>query len=775
MSESASQMGVVTGGGMRHVITWSWGSHVELAFDVQTDVLDLGWLTASNFSVQEVNGSVVISLPSNNQSYTLSGIGLGDLGLHNIAANDAQTVQSWAELLGAGLNPPAVPPGNEGPEVVLPGDGPPDTGSPTDPSEGGSNDLPDAPSEPSPGETPGPSATQIGSFVVSWSWGQKAIVAFDSQTDTIDFGWMSADHFAIAEINGEVVIEILSNRQSYTLQGVSLSDLSMANISALDASALARWQATLGSSETGQNPGDGDIGDGQGDQGHEDGDGSAGHGHHTHMHVMIARDSASQIINGFMPAMGDVIEIRSDVTADRFSLFEESGDALGQTVRIEILNDGVTSQIVLTGIGLQDLSLGNFSFGNQEVLNEVTAILGGVVEAPQVGSGYDLVRDTDGSNPAQTTGTTVNGGVKYRADTNADDIVGFRPGVDQLDFGSVSVHGMILTKSETGELVIDSPWSSAAQIVQGVTFENISIEDFGVVGNEHLRQDIGGVISWEQGVGPMAADTVYIRSHEYGRHEVIDDFDPTYMKLSFLYFGTRERLSVQDTDEGLVISSMPTGQSFTFTGVSKADLIPGLVEFHFDQVIEDNLEEPFGFSQDAVTLVDRTVLLTPLAPDGASTDGFQVRTGDLTGSIYAELTLDPELDSGTPQGPGDPVLPGNPDQPTDPLNPEAPGSPDQDEGPLSGNGVPDIFAIGWSYGQHNVLAFDPELDILDFGWVSADAFELSEVDGSVVISLTSNNQSYTLQGVSAAELSMANIRANDPMSLSEWSGFVDWM
>ena len=34
-------------------------------------------------------------------------------------------------------------------------------------------------------------------------------------------------------------------------------------------------------------------------------------------------------------------------------------------------------------------------------------------------------------------------------------------------------------------------------------------------------------------------------------HEVIDDFDPATMKISFLYFGTRERLTVEDTGVGI--------------------------------------------------------------------------------------------------------------------------------------------------------------------------------------------------------------------------------
>ncbi|MBL4767597.1 MAG: hypothetical protein JKY94_07755 [Rhodobacteraceae bacterium] len=50
------------------------------------------------------------------------------------------------------------------------------------------------------------------------------------------------------------------------------------------------------------------------------------------------------------------------------------------------------------------------------------------------------------------------------------------------------------------------------------------------------------------------------------------------------------------TTEGLMISSLPTGQSLLFTGVSLTDL---------DQVMKNAHETPFGFGQKAVSLVDR--------------------------------------------------------------------------------------------------------------------------------------------------------------------------
>ncbi|MDA7966705.1 hypothetical protein [Ruegeria sp.] len=566
---------------------------------------------------------------------------------------------------------------------------------------------------------------QTADVVITWAWGTNATISdFDLATGTIFISWVGADALDVSEVNGSVVFAIPSNNQTTTLSGVTLADLSAANFTILDDTAATEVLSLVGAGVT------------------TPGGGGNGGGHtHQHMHITLSLASDAGIVEGFMPAMGDVIEIGPDITAASFAIFEESGDALGQTVRIELTDGNVTKQIVFTGFGLSDLSVGNFSITDQAVLNEVSAALGQIIIAPGVGEGYDLSYDTDGSNPPAVTGNTDAGGVRYRADSNADDITGFRPGVDELDFGGTSVHGMIVTKSEAGEIVIDSPWSDAAQIVQGVTFQDVTIDSFGVVGNEHFRQDMGGVISWEQGVGPREADTVYVRSHEYGVHEVIDGFDPSTMKISFLYFGTRERLSVEDSTEGLVISSLPTGQSVTLTDVTRADLVPGLVEFHFDQVMEDNLEVPFGFDQNDVTLVDRTMLLTPEAPAGATTDGHQTRTGDLKGG-----STQPD-NGGT--------------------------TTDTDE-----NSTPDVEIFGagadsaeltWNWGaKSQISGFDPAEDVIDFNALGERDVSVTEVEGDLVFEVIGNGgHTMTLQDIQAEDLDLNNLTADDWNSITE--------
>ena len=235
---------------------------------------------------------------------------------------------------------------------------------------------------------------------------------------------------------------------------------------------------------------------------------------------------------------------------------------------------------------------------------------------------------------------SFNSGVTYQVNPAGSDITDFDPITDRLDFGEISVHGLILGSLPDGTAAIVNPWADQVQALQGLSWSDLSLDNLGVVGNEHLRQDIGAVLSWDQGIGPRQSDTIYIRSHQFGVQEVINDFDPQTQKLSFLYTGTRERLSVVDTDQGLLIQFEPTNQSVLLRGVQRSDLIGANLEFHHDQVMEDNLEVPFGFTEDEVSLVSRAGLLTPQAPSGASTDGEQVRAGLMVNPDSSVMSMD---------------------------------------------------------------------------------------------------------------------------------------
>lgn len=94
-------------------------------------------------------------------------------------------------------------------------------------------------------------------------------------------------------------------------------------------------------------------------------------------------------------------------------------------------------------------------------------------------------------------------------------------------------------------------------------------------------------------------------------------------------------------------------------------------------------------------------------------------------------------------------------------------------GETGGDGAATVTTISWMWGTNTALAFDPDLDVLDFGWFQKDNFSIAEVGGSVVITITGNNQTYRLDGVTLAELSMANIRAKDAGALQKWDAALD--
>ncbi|OAT16220.1 chitinase [Buttiauxella gaviniae ATCC 51604] len=222
-------------------ITWSWATNTHLTFNPVTDVLDFDWMQGNQFDITEKDGSVVISIPSNNQSYILDGVKLSQLSVNNIDAKDSTAMHEWQTALDTGGNRLPTDTSNAIPLTDL-------------------NTSSAAPDSTTQQSTPGstipevsePATSQIASSVesttktIAWDWGANTHLSFNPTTDVLDFGWMQADQFNVTEKDGSVVISIPSNDQSYVLDGVTLSQLSISNIGAKDATALAEWQSALG-------------------------------------------------------------------------------------------------------------------------------------------------------------------------------------------------------------------------------------------------------------------------------------------------------------------------------------------------------------------------------------------------------------------------------------------------------------------------------------------------------------------------------------------------
>src|SRR5437660_659368 len=104
-------------------IVWNWGTNTDINFNPATDILDFGWFAADQFTISEVNGTVVIAIPSNHQTYTLQHTTLSDLHLSNIVAKDASALGEWTSALNARVTPPPAPPAPPQPPVVPPESG----------------------------------------------------------------------------------------------------------------------------------------------------------------------------------------------------------------------------------------------------------------------------------------------------------------------------------------------------------------------------------------------------------------------------------------------------------------------------------------------------------------------------------------------------------------------------------------------------------------------------------------------------------------------------
>ncbi len=740
-------------------ITWTWAESLVLAdFDPATDVLALDWFTGADLQLTEEGGNAVLRIPGMLQSYTLTGVSLADLSMANFTFKDASAGSYLSDTLAAADSGGM---GEDGHDDGGMGDGGNDGGGTGDSGtgDGGTGD--------GGGDTGGGGAGDGGAIgtgdVHAVNTAAADIQGFDPATDILDFGDVSVHNLILGKTEaGEVAfVNVWAwSPEMQVLDGITFEELSIANFGTVvnehlrqDIGGVVSWELGLGPREA---------------------DTVYMRSHEYGVHERVENFDPSAMKLSFL-----YFGTRERLTA------EDSAEGLLLSVQPS------GQSILLVGVAKADLVAANLEFHHDQIVedqleavfgftvDEVTMVsraglltpdapAGEVTDGHQTSAGSENGHDHgdhgghdddgmgdggmgddgtgDGGGDTGDGGTgdgaAIGTGDVHAVNTAAADIQGFDPATDILDFGDVSVHNLILGKTEAGEVAFVNvwAWSPEMQVLDGISFDELSIANFGTVVNEHLRQDIGGVVSWELGLGPREADTVYMRSHEYGVHERVENFDPSAMKLSFLYFGTRERLTAEDSAEGLLLSVQPSGQSILLVGVAKADLVAANLEFHHDQIVEDQLEAVFGFTVDEVTMVSRAGLLTPDAPAGEVTDGHQTSAGSENGHDHGDHGGHDDDgmgdggmgDGGTDDG-GEPVPAGN------------------------------VVAITWAWAESRTFDdFDPATDVLALDWFRAEDLQLVEEQGSTVLRIPGMQQSYTLAGIALAELSLANFTFMDP-------------
>jgi chitinase len=89
---------------------------------------------------------------------------------------------------------------------------------------------------------------------IGWNWGTNTVLNFDTAKDKLDFVWMQPTNFDISESAGSTKITIVGNNQTYTLNNVPLSTMSMGNIVALDSNTVTKWQNAIATAQSSAAP-----------------------------------------------------------------------------------------------------------------------------------------------------------------------------------------------------------------------------------------------------------------------------------------------------------------------------------------------------------------------------------------------------------------------------------------------------------------------------------------------------------------------------------------
>lgn len=863
-------------------VSWMWGANTVLAFDPDLDVLDFGWFQKDNFSIAEVGGSVVITITGNNQTYRLDGVTLAELSMDNIRAKDASTVQEWVAAF--------------------------DTAEPAMPSLS----IADVSLK------EGNSGTRLMTFTVTLSAAAAGpvTVAYSTADGTATSGsdYVAASGsltFAAGETSKTIQVKVKGDKVA---EGNETFNVRLANAAG----------ATIA-------------------------DGSA-------TGTLTNDDAAAKL-----PALsvGDVAMREGDSgTAELMFVVTLDKAATGPvTVNYATANGTATAGSDYAALaGTLTFAAGETSKMVHVVVNGDTAVeaaetfsltLSGasgatIADATAVGQINDDDTEQDSGNGP--------GKVWLVNSVSGADIVGFDSAVDRIDLGNANIHSFIVIDTPQG-FGFRSPWSGETVIVQGVRLADLSVENFRFIDNDHLREALSGALAWENGP-VLAADTVYMRSHEVGQVDRVA-FDPATDAVSFKFYGSRENLSMTDSNEGVVIADLSTGQKLILLGVTRAGLSAANFEFTFTQVREDDLPGKIGLGQisnaqivdfnlpvagggtvagasgatdgatgndggalPALSIADLSVVegngghahfmfvvTLDKAADGPVTVAYSTANGtakagkdyvassgtvtfapgetskmvhvDIKGDVLAESNETFKVNLSGPAGAtiadgtaigtiidddgaavlpalsiadlavaegngghahfmftvtldkaaagpvtvaystadgtatagsdyvatngtltftagetsktvhvdisGDTVFEGNETFAVTLSNASGASLADAtavgtivnddrapDQGHV-GNGKADTFAITWTWGSNTAIDFDTALDTLDFGWMAKDHFSIAEANGSTVITIEGNNQTYKLTDVSLAELSLMNIAAKDASAVSEWT------
>ena len=536
--------------------TWNWGASTTIAnFNPSEDAIDLRPFWFSDRNSVEVrpdgNGNTVISVPSNMQTIQLQGIDASQLNDNNLLVTRDSSPST----------PPATPPPPPVDPMPTPIDPPPVAPTPIAPMPPADQLIEGTPGQDQLNGTDG--ADQI------FGYASKDIIQARAGNDTVRGGKGNDEIYGGA---GDDQIDGQKGRD--LIKGGAGSD----RISGGDGD-----DRLIGVDNKAATPGKNEIDRLEGGSGKD---------------IFVLGNKDKVFYND---------GVDNTIGAQDYALIQDF-DAAGDTIKLH----GQASDYRLRNLS---------SAQGQEIYlktpgrDELIARIQGQVENLNLTSeafryvSSNTPTPVPTSSPVPTPSPTPTNGQIIQVNENAADVLNFDSAMDKIDFGNYSVHSMIITESSAG-VSFRSPWNSSAQTLVGISLKDLSADNFLPIGNQHLREDVGGALAWSTGKAILKPNTVYARSHEVGKREVVD-FNPTTDKISFLYYGSRELLNIADSSEGVVFSNGATNQSLVLKDVRIADLAASNFEFHFSQVREDHLDNQLGFTVGSNQIVSRDGIATP--------------------------------------------------------------------------------------------------------------------------------------------------------------------
>ena len=323
----------------------------------------------------------------------------------------------------------------------------------------------------------------------------------------------------------------------------------------------------------------------------------------------------------------------------------------------------------------------------------------------------------DGTGLANVTAETADVVITWSWGENKV-VTGFDPNSDTI-FVDWFTADQIQVSESNGNVVFTVPSNNQTTTLQGVTLAELSTanftvldttaasEIFALIGTGDFGGDGGTGDGGDGGTGDGGtgdnAQTVVV-TWTWGQHAVIEDFDPASDTV-FIAWIDADHLDVSEVDGNVVFAVPSNNQTTTLEGVSLADLSPD----NFDILDSSARAEVFALIGDA-------------DDNGGNTGGGDTGGGDTGGDTVGD----------------------------------------------TGGGDPDTFIITWNWGQDTVIDnFDPANDTIHIGWIDADQLVVSEVNGSAVFAVPSNNQTTTFEGVSLTDLSPSNFTILDSSARAE--------